>query len=142
MHSRFHFKFVVGCNVTSKFSFYAANAAGSLEICEWTPDPSKVNPHAKIDWQREYVERVNTVYKFWHPTLPFTPEFVDEFNAWRTGTHLEAVAQMQAAPEKYGTWAEIEHLCPPPAVLRGVVWRDDRWAELERKRVIVTGGPI
>jgi hypothetical protein len=140
MHSKYDFKFVAGSNETSRFKFHADHVEGSLEICSGLPDRSRMNPHAKFDWQREFVERVNTIYRFYHPTLAFTTEFVDAFNDWRQAEYLEWVAQIQAMPERYGTWADIEAMCPPPAMLRGVVWQDGRFVELERKQVALTEG--
>lgn len=130
MNSSYHFKFVIGDNVTAKFRFYSQGQEGEFHICTGMPDRARYNPINESDWESQIVGRLNTIYRFWHPTLPFTREFVQSFNGWQMAEHLAEIAQMQAAPEKYGTWEEIEHLCPPPARLRGVVWQDGRYVDI------------
>ena len=130
MHSRYHFKFMIGDRTDTKFRFWSDNAEGQLHTCTALPDRERLNPTALVDWEAEYVGRLNTIYRFWHPTLAFTREFVDAFNTWQMGEHLEEVAIIQGDPGKYGEWSEVEHLCPPPPRLKGVVWQDGRYVEI------------
>jgi phospholipase/lecithinase/hemolysin len=90
------------------------------------PDLSKLPQSVEA----EYKEQVHSIYRFYHDTLPFTAEFVRAFNAWEMGDHLEQVSHMQTRPDTYGTWAEIEHLCPPPVPVRGIVWTDDGYVAI------------
>lgn len=123
MHSPYHFRYIAGSGDTRGYEFWHQGKAGRIEVRYRMPDLRKLMEPVEA----EYREQINSIYRFYHDTLPFTAEFVQAFNDWEMGDHLEQVSQMQAMPGTYGTWAEIEHLCPPPIRVRGIVWKDGKY---------------
>ena len=125
MHSEYLFRYISGNGDTCSFGFWWKGEAGRIEVRYRLPDRVRTSP--RVDYDGEYVPQLHSIYKFWHPTMPFSPEFVQAFNAWEQGDHLEQVALMQARPGVYGTWAEIEHEYPPPVPVRGILWKDGKY---------------